>query len=214
MTRFQTKNLATLSGALFLALIGSIASAATVAEFNVGISGDVNGSSSNTISGSGTATLNDTGVLTINARTTTVSMLNLFFFSVIQSKFTTDSVNVITGNWDSANTLSSNSGTSTTTSCTNNGGLYNGCNTVTINSPVSFTSVTDPITFDLSIGGTTSIATSEQLRSGFRTSTINQTYTLTRLAAVPLPAAAWLFGSALFALVLVPRKRGNTQANH
>ena len=204
MRRFQTKNLAALSGVLSLALIGSVASAATVADFSVDIAGNVNGLSSNTISGSATAILDDSGILTINARTTTVTT----FFGLPWSNFTTDSVNVITGNWNSVDTLSSNSGTSTATACTNNGGaITNGCNNVTLNSPVSFTSVTDPITFDLSVGGTTTIKTSLQQGRGFSASTYNETYTLTRLAAVPLPAAAWLFGSALIGLVLVPRNR-------
>lgn len=199
-----------MGGALSVTLAGALADAATVANFKVGIIGNVNGSSSNTISGSGTAMLDDSGVLTIDTQTTTVNTFTLFASQLTISNFNTDTVNVITGNWDSIDTLSSNSGTATATTCTSNGGLTNGCNGVTLNSPVRFTSVTDPIRFDLSIGGTTPIATSQKQGSGFGAATINQTFTLTRLAEVPVPAAAWLFGSGLIGLELIARNRRST----
>jgi hypothetical protein len=92
------------------------------------------------------------------------------------------------------------SGTSQTTfaGCTGNGAL---CSNVTVGTAAASTG-NAVFTLDILTGGawftSSTIAT---------ISTLNVDHSLSAVAAVPVPAAAWLFGSALLGLAGVARKR-------
>lgn len=201
MKHFNVKRLATLGGALALVLAGSAANAATIASFTVSISGTTSGGSTGTISGSGTATLDDSGSLTIDSVSTTVTTSRR---GTTLISTTTDLADVFIGSFNGIDTLSGNSGTSTVNGCTDNGARFNGCSQLTLGSPTSFRTVSDPIVFNLSPGGSTSINTTIRQGRGRTATNISQVYTL---ATVPLPAAAFLFGSSLIGLAVVARSR-------
>lgn len=146
-------------------------------------------------SGTGTATLDDSGFLDMTITGTTQTTL---------TNTTTVSESHILGSYSAGTFTAATSGsTSTITSCANNGGLLNGCSSIVLNTPGSFDSVSGTVTVS---GGSTNLASS-QTNSGATTSA---TYTLT--PTVPLPAAAWLFGSGIMGLAGAARRRRNAQA--
>lgn len=205
MKQAYTKQLKALSAAIIMAMAGTAAHAATIASFNVGISGTLSGSHSATgnVSGSGTATLNDAGVLTISMQSNySVTTKIKGNFSTLS--FATNSTDAITGTFNGVDTLSGNSGSSTISSCTDNSGTI--CSGITLNSGNTFSSITDPVVFNLAARGTTAITISDQIGSASQKYNVAQTYTLT---TVPVPATGWLFGSGLIGMAVVARKRRN-----
>ena len=190
----------TFGAALALALAGGAANAATIGTFDVSMSGTISGPVSGTFDGSGTGTLDDSGTLTLNYSShSTTSYTDM----------TTDNTDVFSGTWDGVNTLSGTSGTTTSNSCQNNGGAINGCNYLTTGQTNSYDSVSDPIVFDLNMGGTTTFEASRTDSSTGAVSDMNFTLNTTsaNVSPVPLPAAAWLFGSSLVGLGGVCRRR-------
>ena len=208
MKQFKTNSLITLSGAIAISLASATANATTVATFNIGAinGGWSGGGASGTVSGSGVATLDDTGVLTITSQMT-LNGITGHGKNSSTVNFTTNNTDVITGSWNGVDTLSITSGTTTPTSCTDNGGGTNGCSTISLNSPISFGTVPGSAVFNLAANGTTVIAVGYTLGSGNTKYTINnQSYTL---STVPVPATGWLFGSGLIGMAVVARKRRN-----
>jgi hypothetical protein len=133
-------------------------------EFSVALSITVSGATSGSGSGSGTATLDTgTGVLTMNLNSQT------------STGFTdTSVVTIATVNGSySPDSLSSVSGNSQLISCTNNGGLVNGCNSITSDFGTDF--LTDPINFDLALNGLTTFTVTDTNTGAV----ITQTFTLT-----------------------------------
>ncbi len=146
--------------------------------------------------GIGTATLDTTaGVLDI-LLTDTVTLS----FIVTSATYTEhDVVNgTLTGNsflWAS--------GTNTSSACTGSGIWGSLCQSLV--GSTALTPNQNPIAFDLSAGGLTTFTTTRLSGSGQPQTT---TYTLTNTTpAVPVPAAAWLFGSGLLGLAGVARRR-------
>ncbi len=144
--------------------------AAQADEFSVALSITVSGVTSGSGSGSGTASLDtNTGALTMNLNSTTVT--GFTDTSVV-------TVATVTGTY-STGLLSSVSGNSQLISCTNNGGLVNGCNS--INSDFGAEFLTDPIDFDLAFNGQTVFTVTDN-NSG---AVIEQTFTLVAGGAPP-----------------------------
>lgn len=132
-------------------------------DFSVSVSINVSGITSGSGSGGGTATLDEVaGTLTLNLNSSTAT--GFTDTSVV-------TVATISGTY-SPDSLSSVSGTSQLISCTNNGGLVNGCNS--INSDFGTAFLTDPIDFDLSPLGVT-VFTVRDSNSG---ADIEQVFTL------------------------------------
>ena len=153
---------------LVLALLGNVAFATS---FSVSQSIAVSGVTSGSGSGSGTATLDAAaGTLTLNLTTTTVTGF---------TDTTTNTVATIAGVF-SADSLSGVSGSSQLINCTNNGGLVNGCGSVTSAFGTDF--LADPITFDLSPLGMTMFSVRDT-NSG---ATIEQSITLVTGGTPPL----------------------------
>ena len=185
--------------------VAGTAGAATVGTFDVAqtITSVMYGGSELLIQGSGvgSAVLDDSGFLdiTITAGRTETQLTDT----------TTASIAHILGSWDGSTFTSNLSGsTSTITSCTNNGGKpINGCSSITLNSPQPFDSLSGSITL---AGGTVNTA---QTNSGATTSGyFTLTGTTTPPPQVPIPAAAWLFGSGLLGLAGTARRRRNNAA--
>jgi hypothetical protein len=150
--------------ALVLGVATSLLSNAALAiSFSVSQSITVSGATSGSGSGSGTATLDPaTGTLTMNLTTRTVTGF---------TDTTTDTVATVSGAYV-PNSLGGVSGSSQLINCTNNGGLVNGCGSVTSAFGTDF--LTDPINFDLSHLGITTFT----VRDTNTGATIEQTITL------------------------------------
>lgn len=156
---------------LFATACLSFGSAAQAVDFSVALSIAVSGATSGSGSGTGSATLDTgTGVLTMNLNSRTVT--GFTDTSVV-------TVATVTGSF-SPDSLSSVSGSSQLISCTNNGGLVNGCNS--INSDFGSAFLTDPINFDLAFNGQTVFTVTDN-NSG---ANIQQTFTLVTGGTPPL----------------------------
>ncbi|MEM9257635.1 MAG: hypothetical protein AAGA91_19520 [Pseudomonadota bacterium] len=152
-----------------------ISNAAHAVSFSVSQSIAVSGATSGSGSGSGTATLDTaTGTLTMNLVTTTVTGF---------TDTTTETVVTLSGAFV-PDSLSGVSGSSQLISCTNNGGLVNGCSSV--GSDFGTQSLTDPISFDLSSLGVTTFSASDSNTGA----NINQTFTLITGGTPPPPPPA------------------------
>ncbi|HEY6131167.1 MAG TPA: hypothetical protein VIV27_04075 [Halioglobus sp.] len=140
-----------------------LSNAALAISFSVSQSITVSGATSGSGSGSGTATLDPaTGTLTMNLTTDTVTGF---------TNTTTKSVATVSGAYV-PNSLSGVSGNNQLIECTNNGGLVNGCGSVTSAFGTGFLS--DPINFDLSYLGITTFT----VRDTNTGATVEQTITL------------------------------------
>lgn len=122
--------------------------ASNVKVFSVVGDGLIIGDFPGTVSVSGSAALNtDTGVLEFNFLSTSVTAF---------THITAEESGTITGTWANP-LLTLPVGTTTSTKCTNNGGLANACDYVVLDTPsdMGITLDSDPIDYDLSVGGVT-----------------------------------------------------------
>jgi hypothetical protein len=173
--------IAVLSGA-------GVTHAATVATFNVSETG-TSAFTSQLLTG--TAVLDDSGILTETlVGTVDASALNLGIANVTTT-------NVFNGTI-AGGVFTANSGTSTVTSCVS---ALSGCALLSVGVATTLTTATGSISL---AGGGSLVGT--VTASGI---TLTATDTLTPVAApaVPVPAAAWLFGSGLLGLAGVTRRR-------
>lgn len=165
--RAQTFNTLVL---VLLAPFVFLSNSALATSFSVSQSISVSGITSGSGSGSGTATLDtNAGTLTLNLNSTTVTGF---------TNTTVETVATVTGSY-TPDSLSSVSGNSQLISCTNNGGIVNGCGSVTSDFGSAF--LTDPIAFDLSYLGVT-MFTVQDSNSG---ANIQQVFTLITGGAPP-----------------------------
>ena len=194
------KAIKTLLAVSVLAAAGA-ANAATVATFSVDITGNVNQApATGTLVGTGTASLDDAGILTINSHNTTT--LSLFGGTNVT---TIDAQTVVSGGALTGNSLSWTSAVSTLSNCQPVSGSAAAyiCGQVP---PTQAANIDQkPILFNLAAVGAQTIITSDAADP-----TKLNTYTLTATSvpsAVPVPAAAWLFGSGLLGLAGTARRR-------
>lgn len=170
------------SSALFLS---ATAAQAAIVPFTVDINGTTSGGDSGTTVGSGIASL-DTATLQLTWTAT----------SVITSGYTNGTVTSQT-----TYNLATQIGTTTVTNCVNNGGtLIDLCTQIAIGVPEA----TNLITASAPGVNPIILIDSSTVASPVGDIFANTTYTFT---AVPVPAAAWMFGSALVGLAGVGRKR-------
>lgn len=197
------KAIKTLLAVSVLAAAGA-ANAATIATFNVAVNGTISGALNGTLTGSGTATLDDTGVYNQHAVIHSVIGPGL-------SDVNLDSTSIYSGTL-TGNSLAWTTGTTLINSCTPNGSLpLNGVTCSGAQPGVTKPSTVNqnPIVFGItSVGDVTTITgTSFDSVNNITQAT---TFTLTATsvpAAVPVPAAAWLFGSGLLGLAGTARRR-------
>jgi len=184
---------------VFLGTAG-IAHAAAIANFNVDIVDSISvpipgGVQSASGHGAGTATLDDSGFITIHATDTST----IYWGSNNSYIYTTVAETTFSGTWSDSGKFTPISGQPNWTSCVDSGtGLA--CQFI-------FPSSSGAATFgsvvgELAISGG-SLATSLLQFGGIQVT--SSTYTFT--PAVPIPAAAWLFGSTLIGMVGAARKR-------
>jgi hypothetical protein len=137
--------------------------------------------------GSGTAVLDDAGTLTMTLLTNTVSILG--------TNSTIGQTVKFTGAWNGT-TFTAASGTGTYTSCVDNAALIT-CDKIAL--AYGF-----PIPFAAASGSATTASGLFNTTASSNTSNQHTSYALT---AVPVPAAAWLFGSGLLGLAGTARRR-------
>lgn len=170
--------------------ISGAAQAAVVGTYNVSVTG---GTASSTQTGTGTASLDDSGSLTMIFATMNQTAPNVGAASF------SNVTDVFSGSY-AGGTFTATSGVETITGpCTMVNGPLNLCQFTPLPSTVPFGTVSGSVSL---AGGTinTSVVNLGQ------TNTL--TYTLTSNApAVPVPAAAWLFGSGLLGLAGTARRR-------
>lgn len=158
----STRSLSTFSPIVFAALL-LVSNSASAVSFSVNVSISVSGITSGSGGGGGTAILDESaGTLTLNLNTSTATGFTdttVETIATVSGSFTTESLSAV-------------SGASQLISCTNNGGLVNGCNS--INSDFGTVFLTDPIDFDLSPLGVT-VFTVRDSNSG---ADIEQVFTL------------------------------------
>lgn len=202
----KMKKLSTVLAASALSVVATQAAALDIV-YSVDVDGTASGAATGTILGGGTSVITvDTADLTIPGiftMDTDVASSNSTAFGSL----TADISSTVTGTFDAAAFLATGvltiTATTTVTSCTDTSPPVYG-NTICGNLPagsspfVPLNMVLAPdysvVTFDTALLATTPLG-------DVNTST---TYTLT---AVPVPAAAWLFGSALVGLAGIGRKR-------
>lgn len=161
------------------------------------------------ITGGGTATLDSSGVLLLNlsshAQLDITAVVNSALppGSLYSDTITTSTLTLAT---TGAYSLNKTGSSTTTLTCTNGPtDAVGSCNNITLNSPAALFGAASYYSsqgFTLS-GGSFNI---KSLNAGANVVT---TYTLTAAAApaVPVPAAAWLFGSSLLGLAGAARRR-------
>lgn len=148
-------------------------------------------------SGTGSASLDGSGILSI-----TIPSFHLITLLGTDS-FTANSVS-INGTWDGT-TFAASSASAQYTSCVNGptDGSNNTCSSVILNNPLAFTASG---TATLAGGTLTIISTA----AADPDSTTTYAIALTNgqaVPSVPVPAAAWLFGSGLLGLAGTARRR-------
>lgn len=187
---------------LALSAMATISNAAVVATFDVSQSGLVTDpQAAGTITGTGTATLDDSGIFTMESSSTT----DLLIYGSVQGVATLDASTIVNGSL-SGSSFSVTSGTQTVTACTEgvNGGLI--CGGAPVGDELPFAFDQNPLVFDLSAVGAITELTTNAADPG-NASTYSFTVTSIVAPEVPVPAAAWLFGSALLGLAGVGRRR-------
>ena len=195
------KAIKTLLAVSVLAAAGATtANAAVVATFTYTQNGNVSSSlASGTVTGSGTATLDDSGVFSFTGDTTT----SLLFFGVQPANALVNSTTTMTGTL-SGNSLAWTTATTVLNNCTaldsNGTGICQQAPTST-----GFAADQNPVVFDLTAGGTTVITTNAADSANLTTYTFTTDGAAT--PSVPVPAAAWLFGSGLLGLAGTARRR-------
>lgn len=195
--------------ALSVLAVAGATHAATVGTYNVAVSGNTldwsgavdPGTVIGGNTGTGTATLDDSGVLTISSSFTFTAQVSAEFQVV--SNLTATSI--FQGTY-SGGTFTVTSGTERYDSCSGycSPGLLGGAadGTVTRDYDLSFGETKGSVT--LMSGGT---VVGDVSMAGGTYETL-RTFTLSPSApAVPIPAAAWLFGSGLIGLVGSARRR-------
>ena len=186
------KAIKTLLAVSVLAVAGA-ANAATIATGDLTVNGAVPGVSSST--GTGTLTLSDAGVLTaVYTVTSTVLGTNTMSLGY------TDTLNGTTV----GGVYTPTSGSSHVDSCSPISG-NNFCSFAT--NPATNTFATLTGSFTVVNGGAGAITGTYTTPGG--TDTINYTISNVQTPTVPVPAAAWLFGSGLLGLAGTARRRRN-----
>ena len=178
-----------------VAFVGA-AGAATIAHFDVALTGDISGIAPGTVNGDsaddpggfglgGTARLDDSGVLTIQYRANAVTA----FTNTVQNAEA-----IFSGSFGSG-VLAAPTGQFRAIDCIENGGAINGCPFVSADGtfPSPFTTLSSlpaVVAFDLTLGGETTFQASAVIPN---TTTVF-TYSLT---TVPEPNTATLVGAGL-----------------
>jgi len=183
--------------AVSILTIAGAASAATVGTYNASSTTSITGATTGSGTASGTGSLDDSGVLTLLLNGTTVTGF---------TNTTNGSTATFNGTYNSGTgDFTATSGSSLITSCVNNGGIIDGCSSPT------FAGVGGVTTF-LTLSGTVNATTGGHIdiTASSNGANINSTYTVT--PTVPVPAAAWLFGSGLLGLAGTARRRRNSEA--
>ena len=200
------KAIKTLLAVSVLAAAG--AANASILTFDAGLSTDIiNVAGANGhISGVGTATLDTaTGVLDISLVDTNNTVIA--GTGGVTSSTVTNQHLVLTGVL-SGSAFTWTSGVNTLSNCVGTGGYgFIMCGS-TPAGPQPFAADQNPITVGLAFGGLTNFS-STVVQNGTNVTT---NYTLTNTTptpAVPVPAAAWLFGSGLLGLAGTARRRRN-----
>lgn len=189
------RNITKMLAASALAVAAS-ASQATVYDVTVGVTGTISGSLTGTVSGTATGTFDSaTNALVFNGD------LGLSVPSITDLTVGTSwAANGLTGN-------------QTYTSCHFNSGAFDLCAGVpsinlpplTLNTPIDM-----GLTSNSVVDGNGVMTAAYVFGSGTSGANLDVTYNVTGtpVSSVPVPAAAWLFGSALVGLCGVGRKRG------
>jgi hypothetical protein len=200
MRNFPMKTIKTLLAVSVLTAVGA-ANAAVINSYDVSISGVTSGLATGTLTATGSAALDDAGILTID-------------FSALNNQpaaggtFTTANHTVFNGTI-AGGSFTATSGSNTYTSCTAGTAACPGPITSALNIP-------QPLTATPATGnGGGLFEQAFVIAGGTNTSTAysfnhllvnNLTYTFTP-SAIPVPAAAWLFGSGLLGLAGTARRR-------
>ncbi len=168
------------------------AQAAIIATYDYSLSGTVADVRSDSVSGSdtgsGTATLDDSGMLTLNGSRVATAYIGSFLAAATNTTVTTTFNGTYAGG-----AFTATSGQIVPNSC------FAGCDRI-FNMPVGYDSVSGTV---LLSGGSINAVV---VMNGFLL--ITDTWTLTPTTpAVPVPAAAWLFGSGLLGLAGITRRR-------
>lgn len=182
---------------LALLLVSAASQAATVANFDFLLVVDATGGGlepGSSAVATGIATLDDNGTLSAVGQ---YDLLQITNGGADIADISIDFIFSIQGVWSNP-TLTDPTGGADFTACTDNGStIVNACGNFGPGSSLpSF--YEGPINFDLSVGGETSFV----LDGG-----VGPTVTLTTLSEVPVPSAAFLFGSALVGLAGLRRKK-------
>ena len=177
------KKLATLASALVLSAAAGSASAAVI-NVSASFTGTMTGAAVGTQTGTGTGTYDDsTGILTLD----TAYTINAVAYGVLPVQQNQTALTVANFN--------TNIATTTIYTCQTLPGYSDLCGNVPLNAPTN-SSITS--------GNYLSFVSSAS-NSGANVIT---TWTITpEVSEVPVPAAAWLFGSALLGLTGVSRRR-------
>lgn len=169
------------------------ANAATVATFSGDAAASINLGIEIVTATSGTATavLDDAGTLTVTAKVNVATLVG--------TNNTLDIIEKYTGTWDGT-TFTATGGTQTYTGCTEPADAVPGCTSIAVGAELPAA-----MSGSLTLAGGSLSAAQTDANSGAVSS---YTYTFgPGTPAVPVPAAAWLFGSGLLGLAGTARRR-------